>query len=302
MRIFFNCLTYLFTLFLVLSCSSKGNQQTQSTDSKEKSYTTERYQQSEFSLDKPKGWQVACTGSCHNFAFAVYDTSHPEIRAFFIHTLGPVYLNLSQKKSDLELIRSYGFNIPHFAMPVINPFTPTEFVSNIYMMLDKHPIVEYQNICPAFENPVIISAEPFEPSLPDCQTQIIRLVFTSYNQALEGLLIISISPELNVSGENMNGMGNAYVLAGICAPTEMFEAKLECLLTILETYHLDESVYEKCIQGNTYHYSKIMKSGKWLGCYISAMRSEWKNRNENDDDRLLQYSDSLKTQIKGDSL
>ncbi|HOE03618.1 MAG TPA: hypothetical protein PLZ52_00240 [Bacteroidales bacterium] len=284
-RVISNLIFFCF-LCLLLSCGGKRKAEPGNTIADDKLCALIHSQQTGFSLDIPEGWHVMSTGNCNGFAFAVFDTARPEIRAFFVQSMGPVYLSLSQKKSDLELMRTYGFNITHFEMPVVDPFTPTEFVKNIYVMLQAPPCIDYQSILPAFENMEIISTEPYECPISGGETEIVRISFTRNNVVHEGLLIVSTAPDLNSSGENTSGMGYGYVLAGCCAPSDLFESNVLCLLNILESYHLDETNYKNCITGNTHRNSEIIKSGKWLGNYTPGMRSSWKNRDKETDSKL----------------
>ena len=82
------------------------------------------------------------------------------------------------------------------------------------------------------------------------------------------------------------------MIVGVCAPPEKFEYNVSCRFEILQSFHLEEQVYQDCVSGETYLNLQIAKAGKWLGNSVSALKIAWNNIDETDKDLVSYYTDS----------
>ena len=83
-----------------------------------------------FSVSIPRGWRMVHAGDGATLAFYAWDPVQPMRKIFYFGSVGPLYMSDQQKQIDLYYMQSGGFPVGWIEMPVIQPFTASNFFSH----------------------------------------------------------------------------------------------------------------------------------------------------------------------------
>ncbi len=257
------------------------------------SLTLERFDGGFFSIDIPKGWKVYQAGQCSEFAFLVRDSSNPLRQVFYFGQVGPVYMSQEQKQVDYNYMSMGGYPSPWFEMPVINPFTPDNFLKNFNLIANTEIARNFMPQCPELKNIHIISVSPQGSPLGYGETQLIRALYTRDDNIGEGLFYAILLPLLPYTGSPGGGIGAAFMLMGITAPKDEFGDMEGILTKSLGTFKMDDSYVANCISQQQQTYSEILNAGKTLSETSDMIMESWENRNRTDDILSEKWSDVI---------
>jgi hypothetical protein len=72
--------------------------------------------------------------ACSEFAFLIRDDEEPLRQIFYFGSVGPVYTSEEQKQIDYQYVEMGGYAIPWIEMPVVDPLTPQNFLSQFHLI------------------------------------------------------------------------------------------------------------------------------------------------------------------------
>lgn len=257
------------------------------------SFSLVKYEGGFFTINKPKNWQIYTAGQCSDFAFLIRDPSNPTRQIFYFGEVGPLYLLEEQKQLDYNYMSMGGYQSPWFEMPVINPFTPDNFLKNFYLIANTEIARSFMPECPELRNFKIVSVAPQINPIGSGTTELIRALFTDGGNVGEGLFYVTLVPLLPYTGSPGGGIGAAFLFMGITAPKNEFRENYETLARSLGSFKMDENYISNCIRQQQETYSGILEAGKTLNETSDIIMESWENRNRTDDILSEKWSDAI---------
>jgi len=286
-----NRLSSLSILFgvIVLSLSFCTNGQKNSITKLE----MERFDSGFFSIHKPKGWKVITAGACSEFAFLIRDPSESIMQIFYFGQVGPVYMSNQQKQIDYQYMNMGGYPIAWIEMPVVNPLTPSNFLTKFHRIARTQVARSFISQCPRLDNLQIISALPQPSQISGGSTELIRALFTEDGKLGEGLFLVTVAPYMPFTGGP--GGGNAYglMITGITAPKLEFRNIENVLIRSVESFTMSQPYVNNCMRQQAITYAGILKAGKTLSETSDIIMKGWENRNKSDDIISERRSDAI---------
>ncbi len=246
----------------------------------------ETYNAGFFSLDKPKGWTVITAGACSTLAFLIRDPSESLRQIFYFSLAGPVYMNIQQKQQDYQYMSMGGIPIPWIEMPVVNPLTPGNFLTQFHLMVQTQAARQFMPKAPDLENLHIISTTP-QPSFLGGQTELIRALFTQDNKLGEGLFLLTVTPA------PIGGIAFGSMFIGITAPKQEFRFLEETLIKSVQSFTISESYVNNCIRQQDQDTKALLKAGKTLSEASDLIMKGWEDRNKVEDILSEKRSDAI---------
>ena len=198
-----------------------------------------------FSIDKPKGWAVNVAGSCSTFSFLVQDKVNPLRKIFYFGLVGPFYMSVEQKQIDWQYLKMYP--PAWFDMPVVNPLTPANFLTQFYLVAQSQVVQMLMPQCPKLENLQIISVYPVQSWISGGSTQVINAVFTENGNFAEGLFLVTVAPFMPFTGYPNGGNAYAYWFTGITAPRNEFRQIVPLLNKSLGSFTIEKWYRDHCL-------------------------------------------------------
>ncbi|MDB5231000.1 MAG: hypothetical protein JWN76_1805 [Chitinophagaceae bacterium] len=238
-----------------------------------------------YSISVPAGWKLFNYGNCSDLSFISWDPAHENRQFFFYGAAGPCYLTAYQKGVMLDYVRMGGARSVYTDMPVIEPFTPVNFVQNFYK-ISEWIGNSLQRVAQLY-NVKVISVTP-QRSLsnsPDAQCALIRAVFTdrSKQNVSQGLFLLTTVPVyLAQSGPGAN-FGVVYAFTGITAPFHEFETLLPVMKKCLDNFSIQDSYAQNCMQISNDATRGILRAGKTLSESSDLIMQTWNNKNRSQD-------------------
>jgi hypothetical protein len=246
----------------------------------------ETYNAGFFSLDKPKGWTVITAGACSTLAFLIRDPSEPLRQIFYFSLVGPVYVSIQQKQQDYQYMSMGGIPLPWIEMPVVNPLTPGNFLTQFHLMVQTQAAQQFMPQAPNLENLQIITTLP-QPSFLGDQTELIRALFTQDNKLGEGLFLLTVTPA------PIGGIAFGSLFTGITAPKQEFRYMQETLIKSVQSFTISQSYIDNCIRQQDRDTKAILKAGKTLSEASDLIMKGWEDRNKVDDILSEKRSDAI---------
>lgn len=245
-----------------------------------------------FKVSIPKNWEVIPAGQCSTFAIQIRDSNNPERQIFFFSQVGPLYLFQQQKIVDYQAINMGGY-IPWAEMPVIEPFTPENFLSNFYLVKNTQIAQNFLPSAPPLQNLNIISSTNTQNIFPNSQSSIIRAVFRNNNTVSEGLFKVTTLPVIGYTGAPGGGIGYAQQFMGITAPKDEFEKTQKILIQIGNSFSLSNQYVTSCMQAQRAQGEIYRQTSKTLSETSDIIMQSWNNRNKSDDILSAKRSDTI---------
>ncbi len=235
-----------------------------------------------FSIKKPAKWEVIQAGSCATFSFLLRDKDAPERQIFYFGEVGPLYLAEEQKTVDKQYMDMGGYPIIWYEMPVIDPLTPDNFLSQFHLVARTNTAKNFMKQMPELEDIEIISSNKAQ-SIIQGDTRIIRALFARDGKLAEGQFYVTVAPLLPVSGSPGSGIGYAFSFIGISARKDEFKTMEGGLTESIGSFSLSQSYVNNCLAQQTQSTQRILKAGKTLSETSDIIISSWENRNRVDD-------------------
>ncbi len=247
-----------------------------------------------FSIYKPKGWKIITAGMCANFSFLVRNPAEPLCQIFYFGEVGPVYMSAQQKELDRQYMSMGGYPITWIEMPVVNPLTPSNFLTQFHLIARTQVAQRFMPQCPRLENLQIVSVIPQQCLISGGNTELIRALFTEGDKNLgEGLFLVTVAPVLPFTGSPGGGIAYGFSVTGITAPKKEFPEIKDVLLKSVESFTLSQHYVNNCLQQQASTYAGILKAGKSLDEISDIIMKGWENRNKVDDIIAEKKSDTI---------
>lgn len=240
----------------------------------------ENYNGQFFSMEKPVGWDVYTVGYCNNLGILVTDRKAPENQIFIFTTVGPMFLTERAKIETARYMQSGGFYTNHWEMPVVNPFTPENFLVNFYAMTNTQDARKNYPILPQLQIVKIISSENIETPI-DGSAKIMRAIFKQNNQVSEGLFhVIAPNPRYDLMIDVIQEVENVYLFAGISTDKDKFRYQENELVQSLKSLTVSDSYIQQCIRDTQVETVNLLKNAKTYSEIADIYSQAWEDRNK----------------------
>lgn len=151
----------------------------------------ENYDGGIFSMKKPAGWEVITAGSCATLGILARDRNAPENQVFIFLEFGPVYLSEQKKRDDIDYMKNGGYPVIYIEMPVVDPFTPDNFLKQFNFAARTNAIRNYMNQIPVLDNVEIISSNKVNNFMGG-DSNVMRALFKQNGKLSEGLFYVIV--------------------------------------------------------------------------------------------------------------
>lgn len=247
------------------------------------SLALQAYNNGIYSINMPKGWKIITAGDGSTLAFLTWDPSHPQRQIFYFGAVGPLYMSARQKQIDVNYMNSGGYPIGWIEMPVIEPFTPSNFLSQFSQIARTNVARNFMPQCPKLDRFQIISAKPQPSMLPGGQTELIRAIFVQDGRLAEGLFIATMVPFTPFMNGPGGGNGYGCLLTGIAAPKREFAQLQDDLLRSVRSFTISQAYAQNYIQRQEGVFASIMRTGQTLRETSDIITKGWTSRQKSED-------------------
>lgn len=255
----------------------------------------EKFNANFFSVDIPKGWRIVTGGHCGTFAFIAYDPQKPIRRIFFFEGIGPVYMSARQKQIDWQYMMSGGLRIQYYEMPVIQPFTPANFLQNFHLIARTSIARSFMPRIPILDDLKIFSggtiSSPF--SAMGGSTGLYRAIFTEDGELGEGLFNVSTMPFMPFMNAPGGGTGYGVMLSGITAPSDQFRFILHSLIQAIGTFKMNNGYIQQCMAESKQSYQAAIQEGQNLSKVADDYNRSWEKNQRTTDIGVEKYCDAI---------
>ena len=246
-----------------------------------------------FTIKKPVGWDIVTAGSCSTFAFCIRDKEHATNQIFYFNEVGPVYLAEEQKIVDKNYMDMGGYPVAWFEMPVVDPLTPENFLTNFSLIAQTGISKSFMPGLPELRDVEIISTAAETSPLSGGQTKTIRALFQQNGELGEGIFYITVAPMLPLAGLPGGGIGYGFSFTGISSIKSDFKYFQETLTQSLGSLNISQSYIDNCLRQQQQQYEGILKAGKTLSETSDIIMDSWEDRNKVDDILSEKRSDAI---------
>jgi hypothetical protein len=251
-----------------------------------------------FSIRKPVGWDVVTAGACSTFSFCIRDSAHPANRIFYFNEVGPVYLAEEQKTIDKNYMDMGGFPVQWFEMPVINPLTPENFLTNFHFVARTKLAQNFMPGLPDLGDIQVISMAGETSPVPGGQTKTVRALFKQGGELGEGLFYITVAPLLPLTGMPSAGIGYGFCFTGITSVKSDFKYYEQVLTGSLNSLNLSQAYIDNCLRQQQQQWEGVLKAGKTLSETSDIIMEAWENRDRSDDILSEKRSDVMLGRVR----
>jgi hypothetical protein len=251
----------------------------------------EHYDAGFFSIDKPKGWTIVTAGSCSDFAFLAYDPAQPMRQIYYFGTVGPVYMSQAQKDLDETYVSHGGFGIPWIDAPVVDPFTPANYLAHWPQIADMAAAAAFMPKFPKLRDLAVIADDPQSAMLSGASTSILRALFTREGAVGEGMFLVSVLPFMPYTGNPGGGNGYGYILCGATMPKTEFPGTIDRLVASLNSFTITDAYVQNCIQQSQQTWGAIAAAGRTLSEASDILWEGWEARTHGEDISAEKWND-----------
>ena len=273
--------------------STKPSPSPTTTSQPNPSLKLEDYSGDFFSIKKPAGWNIATGGTCSTFAFCTSDKANPTNQVFYFNEVGPVYLAASQKTIDKNYMDMGGYPVAWYEMPVINPLTPENFLSNFYLVAKTSLAQKFMAGFPELDDIQVVAAADETSPIKGGQTKTIRALFRQNGQLGEGLFYITVAPVIPLTGMPSGGIGYGFCFAGIAAVKSDFTYYQSALTQCLNSLNISQSYISSCLNQQQQQLEGTLKAGQTLSETSDIIMDVWENRSRSEDILTERWSDTI---------
>ncbi|MHC1600669.1 MAG: hypothetical protein ACXQS5_07660, partial [Candidatus Methanospirareceae archaeon] len=255
--------------------------------------TLESFNGGFFSINKPQGWNIFTAGACSDFAFLIRDDQEPLRQIFYFGEVGPVYMSEEQKQIDYEYMSMGGYPVPYIEMPVVDPLTPGNFLSQFHLITQTSIAQSFMPQAPKLENFQVISAIAQPSFITGGETELVRGIFVQDGKVAEGLFLVTVVPVLPSTGGPGGDLAYGFQVTGITSPKQEFRYLENSLAASLQSFTVSQSYVDNCLRQQAQTYAGILKAGKALSESSDIIMDGWENRNKVDDIVSEKRSDAI---------
>ncbi|MBU0508902.1 hypothetical protein KKH27_08715 [bacterium] len=287
---------FLIATLILLSCGSRPaqTQETQATKTPPPpKLALQAHDGGFFSMQIPRGWQVATAGNCGDFAFVVRDPGYPLRQIFFFGEVGPVYLVEEQRQIDLQYMQMGGYPVAYIEMPTVAPLTPDNFMRQWHRIAATNVAQSFMPACPRLGEMQVISVTPQPPLIQGGSTALVRAVFAEGGNVAEGLFYATVAPLMGHTGGPGGNTGWGFLVTGITAPKREFAALQPQLIASAESFQLSPAYVSNCLVQQQKVWKGVGDAGKALSDASDIIMEGWQSRNRSDDVMSEKRSDAI---------
>ena len=266
---------------------------TQPSEEPKQEIALEKFDGGFFSIDKPKGWNIYTAGACSEFAFLIRDDKEPLRQIFYFGSVGPVYMSEEQKQIDYQYINMGGYAIPWIEMPVVDPLTPQNFLSQFHLIAQTKVAQSFMPQVPKLENLQIISITSQPSFIAGGKTELIRGIFVQDGKVTEGLFLVTVAPFMPSTGGPGGGTAYGLQIIGITSPKREFRELENTMVTSVQSFTITRSYVDNCMRQQAETYAGILKAGKTLSEASDIIMDGWEKRNKVYDIMAEKGSDAI---------
>jgi len=266
---------------------------TQPSEKVKQEITLEKFNGDFFSIDKPEGWDIVTAGTCSEFAFLIRDDKEPQRQIFYFGSVGPVYTSEEQKQIDYEYMSMGGYAVPWIEMPVVDPLTPQNFLSQFHLIAQTEVAQSFMPQTPKLENLQIISTTSQPSFITGGKAELIRGIFVHDEQVAEGLFLVTVVPLMPSTGGPGGGIAYGLQIIGITSPKREFREFENTLVTSVQSFTVTQSYVDNCMRQQEETYAGILEAGKTLSEASDIIMDGWEKRNKVDDITAEKRSDAI---------
>jgi hypothetical protein len=249
-----------------------------------------------FSIQKPKDWEVIISGVCGTLAFVIRDPNQPLRQIFYFGSVGPVYLNETQKQLDQDYVNHGGYSfITWLDAPVVDPLTVENYFAHWPEIAKMEAAKAFMgDDFPRLEKIAIVSSLP-QPGIviPGAETALLRGVFAEGDKVGEGQFLGSVWISMPYMG--IPGGGTAYgsFILGATAPKIEFATLLPKLVESIESFAVTQTYVNWCLVQSQQMWGAVAEAGQTLREASDIIYDGWANRTEVDDIIAEKGSDAI---------
>jgi hypothetical protein len=266
---------------------------TQPSEEPKQEIVLEKFDGGFFSIDKPKGWNIYTAGACSEFAFLIRDDEEPSRQIFYFGSVGPVYMSEEQKQIDDQYVNSGGYAIPWIEMPVVDPLTPQNLLSQFHLIAQTEVAQSFMPQAPKLDNLQIVSATSQPSFIAGGKTELIRGIFVRDGKVAEGLFLVTVAPFMPSTGGPGGGTAYGLQIIGVTSPKREFRELENTLVTSVQSFTVTQSYVDNCMRQQAETYAGILKAGKTLSEASDIIMDGWEKRNKVDDITAEKRSDAI---------
>jgi len=255
--------------------------------------TLQDYGNNAFSLQIPQGWEIATAGDGSTLSFVTRDPSRPLRQIFYFGAVGPLYMSQRQKQIDLWYLNSGGYPISWIEMPVIEPFTPSDFFKKFHLIARTKVARNFMPQCPKLDQFQIISVKPQTSFLPGGKTELIRALFLQDGQVAEGLFTATMIPFMAFMNGPGGGNGYGCMVVGVAAPQKEFRYLQDDLIKSLRSFTVNQAYAQNYLQRQEKVFAGILKAGRTLSEASEIIADGWEARQQSEDISAEKRGDAI---------
>jgi hypothetical protein len=254
----------------------------------------ERYDVGFFSINKPRGWTVTIAGRCGELAFLIRDPGNPLRQIFYFGSVGPIYMSQAQKNCDSIYVSQGGYPIPWMDAPVVDPFTPANFLAHWPGIAHMAAATAFLSDFPELSDLALIANAPQTAMLPNGTTGNARGLFTRNGSVGEGMFLVTVVPFMPYAGVPGGGNGNGHFVCGVSAPKAEFPAIAARLIESLESFTITQSYVDGCLAQQAKIWGAVAAAGRTLSEASDIIWEGWEARTHTEDISAEQWTDAYR--------
>lgn len=292
----------LVVVFISIGVKTSPESNLKIVPSETKNLTLEDYQNSAFTMKKPKGWTVESAGMGMYYAIKAYDPANTNNSIFLMLKIQPLlksaaakqlwnqYYNLSGASSQYKLFAE--------AVVLENPTTESfyqnfnaigTYLNNIEPTLSSFKFPTYTNFTKEEEFPSTASMKNYA-----LDSKVLRATFTGENNKKgEGLFLASI---VNFGSQFSGGADLSYYMVydimAITANENEFIDYKEILLNSINSIEFTDSYVKQTIDDGNAQTKQALEVNASIQKSFDSYMSAWENRNKTYDILSQKQSDA----------
>lgn len=247
-----------------------------------------------FSIDMPRGWTVDTAGSCSTFALLIQKPDNPMWQIFYFGAVGPIYMSQQQLDIDLDYVNSGGFPIPWIDAPVVDPFTPTNFLAHWPQIAAMDAAAAFMPQFPVLAELTLVAEEPQSAMLPGATTGNARGLFTQAGSVGQGMFLATVKPWSPFTGMPSGGTGYGYMVCGVTAPKTEFAGAVARLIESLESFTITQAYVDNCLAQSLQIWGAVAAAGRTLSEASDIIYEGWQQRTHTEDILAEQRTDAFR--------
>ncbi len=247
-----------------------------------------------FSIDKPKGWTIVTSGRCTTFALLAYDPANPMRQIYYFGSVGPVYMSQAQKDIDQDYMDRGGFAIPWIDAPVVDPFTPENYLAHWPQIADMAAATAFMSRFPKLRDLKVVAVDPEDNMLPGGSTAILRGLFTRDGAVGEGMFLVTVVPFSPFTGSPAGGNGYGYMLCGATMPKGEFPDAIDRLVASLNTFTITQGYVADCLRESQQIWGAVAEAGRTLSEASDILWEGWQQRTHSEDITAEKWTDGFR--------